>query len=163
MNSRRNLMNSRQAFAIFLFSLTFLLGQTCAAQTSQGRVSGQVVDASGGTVAIATVTIENLGTHVQRVLRTNGAGEYVAPGIEPGIYSITVEAAGFSKIIRERVQVEVANDIKIDFQLKPGAITEVVEVKDETPLTETTNAVLSGVLANKAINELPLQGRDFQN
>lgn len=148
----------------FLLLCSFLFhSQITVAQTSQGRFSGQVTDTSGASVSNAKVTIENLGTHVKRVLQTNEAGDYVAPGIEPGFYSITIEATGFNKVVRERVQVEVANDLTINFQLKPGAVTEVVEVKDEAPLTESTNAVLSGVLSNKAINELPLQGRDFQN
>lgn len=156
-------MRFRQFFLFFVFSSVFLLAQTSFAQTSQGRISGQVTDSSGGVVANATVTIENVGTHVKRVLETNSAGNYVAPAIEPGFYSLTVEAKGFSKVVRERVQVEVANDLKIDFQLKPGAVNDVVEVKDDAPLTETSNAVLTGVLSNKAINELPVQGRDFQN
>src|SRR5262249_15883215 len=134
-----------------------------SAQTAQGRISGQVTDTSGGTVAGAGGAIEKLGTQIQRALGTNTNGDFVGPGIGPGNYSVTVEAKGFSKVVRQRVQVEVANDIKLDFQLKPGEVTEVVEVKDETPLTESTNAVLNGVLSNKAINELPLQGRDFQN
>jgi hypothetical protein len=148
-----------------LLGLTMILsfGNCSTAQTSQGRISGQVIDASGGVVVGAVVTIENLGTHVKRVLETNSSGDYVAPGIEPGFYSMTVESPGFSKVVRERVQVEVANDFKIDFRLKPGQVTETIEVKDEAPLTESTNAVLSGVLSNKAINELPVQGRDFQN
>ena len=149
-------------FFVVLFAAC-LSPRTILAQTSQGRFSGQVTDSSGGSIASATVTIENLGTHVKRVLLTNAAGDYVAPDIEPGFYSIAVEVAGFSKVVREHVQVEVANDLKIDFQLKPGTTNEVVEVKDEAPLTESTNAVLSGVLSNKAINDLPLQGRDFQN
>jgi Carboxypeptidase regulatory-like domain/TonB dependent receptor len=134
-----------------------------SAQSSQGRITGQVTDSSGGVIENASVTIENLGTHVKRVLETNAAGDYVAPGLEPGFYSITVQATGFSKVVRERVQIEVANDLKINFELKPGTISETVEVKDEAPLTESANAVLSGVLSNQAINELPLQGRDFQN
>jgi hypothetical protein len=87
----------------------------------------------------------------------------VAPGIEPGVYSISVEAPNFKKVVRERVQVEVAKDLKIDFELKPGAANEVLEVKDEAPLVDATTTTLQGVLSNKAINELPLQGRDFQN
>jgi hypothetical protein len=132
-------------------------------QTNRGRISGQVTDASGGAIAGAKVTIENLGTHVERTITTNGAGEYLALDIEPGFYSAKGEAAGFKTVVRERFQVEVANDIKIDFQLQPGAVSETIEVREEVPLTETTNAVLNGVLSNKAINELPLQGRDFQN
>jgi hypothetical protein len=156
-------MNLRQTLLGVLLCWTLISTGSSAAQTSQGRISGQVTDASGGVVAGAAVTIENLGTHVRRVLETNSSGDYVAPAIEPGFYSVTVEVAGFSKVVRERVQVEVANDIKLDFQLKPGQITEIVEVKDDAPLTESNNAVLSGVLSNKAIIDLPVQGRDFQN
>ena len=65
--------------------------------------------------------------------------------------------------MRERVQVEVGNDLKIDFKLQPGAATEVLEVKEEAPLVDATTSTMNGVLSNKAINELSLQGRDFQN
>ena len=150
-----------------VLGLVALLVLGCAgiagAQSSLGRFSGQVTDTSGATVADVAITIENLGTHVSRVVHTNESGEYVAPDLEPGFYSITAEATGFGKAQRSRIQLEVANNFRIDFQLKPGAITQTVEVNDEAPLTEATNAVLNGVLSNKAINELPLQGRDFQN
>jgi hypothetical protein len=154
-----------KAIRLLAFTVVIMLAVEASvfAQSAQGRISGQVTDTSGAVIRKAKVTIENLGTHVKRTLETNQAGEYVAPVIEPGFYSITLEAPGFKTSVRERVQIEVANDLKIDFQAQPGTVTEVVEVKDETPLTETTNAVLNGVLSNKAINELPLQGRDFQN
>jgi hypothetical protein len=156
-------MKFRHVFSFFAILAAFLFAQSSFGQSSQGRISGRVIDASGGVVAGATVTIENLGTHLKRVLETNSSGDYVAPAIEPGLYSVTVEAPGFSKVTRGRVQVEVANDIKLDFQLKPGQVSETIEVKDEAPLTESSNAVLSGVLSNKAIVDLPVQGRDFQN
>jgi hypothetical protein len=132
------------------------------AQT-QGRITGRVTDTTGAVIVGAKVTIENRGKGVQRVLETNSSGDYVAPGLEPGLYSITVEAPNFKKVVRDRVQIEVANDLKIDFLLTPGAATEVMEVKDEAPLVDATTTTLQGVLSNKAINELPLQGRDFQN
>ena len=151
----------------FSFSVLFVgifAGIPCAfGQTSQGRINGQVTDSSGGVVVAATITIENTATHLKRVLQTNSSGGYVAPGLEPGVYSITVEAAGFAKVVRGRIQIEVANDFKIDFVTRPGGLMETIVVKDEAPLTESANAVLSGVMSNKAINELPLQGRDFQN
>ena len=152
--------------AIRLITLVILmlvvLEQSPMAQT-QGRITGRITDPSGAVIVGAKVTIENLGTQVKRMLDTNSSGDYVAPGIEPGIYSISVEVPNFRKVVRERVQVEVANDLKIDFQLTPGAVNEVLEVKDEAPLVDATTSTLNGVLSNKAINELPLQGRDFQN
>ncbi len=151
------------------FTWILATGMSCClalgvlAQSNRGRISGQVTDSSGAVIPGAKVTIENTGTHVARNLETNTDGNYVATDIEPGIYSVKAEASNFKSVVREKVQVEVANEIKIDFQLQPGAVSEVIEVKDVVPLTETSNAVLNGVLSNKAINELPLQGRDFQN
>ena len=148
---------------LVLLLLCCCLPMLCTAQSNRGRISGQVTDSSGAAVPGAKVTIENLGTHVQRVLETNGEGNFVDPNVEPGLYSVKVEAQGFKAAKRDKLQVEVANDLKLDFQLSPGVVSEVVEVSGEAPLTEASNAVLSGVLSNQAINELPLQGRDFQN
>ncbi len=144
-------------------ALLCLLPLVTFAQSNRGRISGQVTDSSSAAIAGAKIVIENLGTHVVRTLETNGEGNYVATDIEPGFYSVKAEATNFKSVVREHVQVEVANEIKVDFSLQPGSLSEVVEVKDEAPLTEATNAVLNGVLSNQAINELPLQGRDFQN
>jgi len=154
-------MKAIRVVALVLFIL-LILDLSMTAQT-QGRISGQVTDSSGAVIVGAKVTIENRGTQVRRVLNTNSSGDYVAPGIEPGVYSISVEAPNFRNVVRERVQVEVATDLKIDFQLPPGATTEVLEVKGEAPLVDATTSTMNGVLSNKAINELPLQGRDFQN
>ncbi len=149
-------------FCIFSV-LLLLIPLALRAQESSARVSGQVTDATGAAVPNAKVTITNLATHVPRVLTTNSAGDYVAPNLEPGVYSIVVEAPGFSRLAREHVSLEVGKEVKIDLALAVGKVSETVEVRDEAPLTEATNAVLTGVLDNKAINELPMQGRDFEN
>jgi len=154
--------NSYRRFILWALLLS-VFPITVVGQSNRGRISGQVTDSTGATIPHAKITIENLGTHVERTLETNGEGAYVATDIEPGMYSAKAEAKGFKTVVRDSLQVEVGNDIKMDFQLQPGAISEVVEVKDELPLTETSDAVLNGVLSNQAINELPLQGRDFQN
>jgi hypothetical protein len=156
-------MKRLHVLGLCLLAMFTVFSGKVLAQTAQGRISGTVTDQSGAVVASAKVTIENTATSVARVLATTATGDYVAPNLEPGFYSITVEATGFQKVVRGKVQIEVGNDLKIDFQLKPGMVSEVIQVNDEAPLTEPTNAVLSGVLSNKAINELPLQGRDFQN
>jgi hypothetical protein len=152
----------RSLFVMIAIVLVGLGAQKSAAQT-QGRITGRVTDSSGAVIVGARVTIENTGKGVKRILETNSSGDYVAPGLEPGLYSISVEAPNFKKTVRERVQIEVANDLKIDFELTPGAAGEVLEVKDEAPLVDATTSTLNGVLSNKAINELPLQGRDFLN
>jgi hypothetical protein len=96
-------MKRQLSAVILMVFVSFVTSRTGVAQNSFGRLSGQVTDASGGTVSDAMVTIENLGNHTNRVVHTNTAGEYVAPDLEPGRYSITVEATGFGKLERRGI------------------------------------------------------------
>lgn len=132
-------------------------------QTYQGRILGTVRDSSGAVLAGARVTITNTATGTARTIVTTGAGEYVAPDLEPGPYVVSVEAAGFEKAQHSALTLEVAKDVRADFTLVPGAVSETVVVTGEAPLVDTTSDVLGGTFSNEAINELPLLGRDFQN
>ncbi len=143
--------------------LVTLLAGSMVGQTYQGRILGQVTDPSGAVVAGAQVTVSNILTGTTRNLVSNGAGEYVAADLDPGTYRLTVEAAGFKKEQSSAVSLEVGRDVRANFQLQPGAASETVDVTAEQTLVDITDSTLNGVLENKAINELPLQGRDFQN
>jgi Carboxypeptidase regulatory-like domain len=134
----------------------------CGAQT-QSRITGRITDPTGAVIAKARVTIENKQKGTRRVLESNGTGDYVAPNLDAGLYSVTAEAPNFRRAVRENVQIEVATDIRIDFALSPGAANDVIQVTGEAELVDATTTTLQGVMSNKAINELPLQGRDFQN
>jgi Carboxypeptidase regulatory-like domain len=143
--------------------LTIIFSLAVAAQTYQGRILGSVSDQNGGAVRGAKVTITNVGTGVARDLETNEAGDYVASNLPPGLYKISVEAGGFKKVERPQVRLEVAKDVRIDVALQPGAVAETVTITEDAPLIETANNTLGGTFSNKAINDLPLNGRDFQN
>lgn len=145
-----------------VLSVAFL-ASAVSAQTYQGRILGLVTDSSGAVVSAAKVTITNTATGISRSLTTTAAGDYNAPNLEPGPYSVAVEAPTFKRAQRTGLQLEVAKDIRVDFRLDPGAINETVTVSEEAPVVNTTNDVLGGTFSNKAINELPLLGRDFQN
>jgi Carboxypeptidase regulatory-like domain len=132
-------------------------------QSNEGRIIGTVRDSTGGVVVAAKITITNVDTHVVHTLVSNSSGDYLAPSLEPGLYTVSVEAAGFKKSTTTPFRLEVSRDARADVQLAPGSVSETVEVHEDATLTDTTNATLQGVLSNKAINELPLQGRDFQN
>ena len=147
-------------YAVFF---TLLLGVALPAQTYQGRILGVVSDQSGAIIPGAKVTITNTATGAMRALLTSSSGEYAAPNLEPGPYTVTVEANGFQKFERLGLQLEVARDIRVDAVLHPGAVTTTLSVTSEAPLINTTNDVLGSTFNNQAINELPLQGRDFQN
>jgi hypothetical protein len=147
-------------FGIFMLVVSAI---SLLAQTSEGRILGSVVDPSGAVVPHATVTITNTATRVARTLTTTAAGEYAAPNLEPGSYAVVVEAAGFQKAEHTAVTLEVAKDLRIDFQLVTGSVKETMVVTGEAPMVDTTSDVLGGMFSNEAINELPLLGRDFQN
>ena len=150
--------------AVVLVILMFLvLELSLMAQTSQGRILGTVVDPSGAVVVNAKVTITNTGTRVSRSVVTTSAGDYTAPNIDPGTYTISVEAAGFKKTVSTPILLEVSREVRVDLKLRPGMVTETMMITAEAELVDTTNTTLNGVLSNKAISELPVQGRDFQN
>ena len=143
--------------------VVMLLVARLHAQTYQGRILGVVSDQNGAVVPSAQVTVTNTATNTSRTLTTGGAGEYVAADLEPGPYTVTAEARGFSKFVRTGLRLEVARDIRVDAQLRPGSLTSTVTVTGDAPVLDTTNDVLGSTFSNDAVNELPLQGRDFQN
>jgi len=155
MKSIRPLMS----VAAVLFVANLLL----VAQTSEGRILGTIYDVSGAVVSGAQITITNSATNVTRHLVATNSGEYVAPNLEPGSYTVEAEAKGFKKIVSRPLVLEVSRDLRIDLRLQPGTTTETVVVSAEGALVDTTDATLNGVLSNKAISELPVEGRDFQN
>src|SRR5207237_5050864 len=76
---------------------------------------------------------------------------------------IHVESKGFKSTERPNVLIEVATDVRADFTLQPGQVSEVVTVNEDVPLVNTTSATLGGTLSNKEINDLPLNGRNYEN
>ena len=144
-------------------ALVLLAAGLLAAQTSEGRILGTVYDSTGAVIVGAKVTVTNTATGVSRQLTTTSAGEYVASNLEPGAYTVSATAAGFKKTISTPFTLEVSRDLRMDLKLQPGAISETMEVNAEGSLADISDATLNGVLSNKAISELPVEGRDFQN
>jgi hypothetical protein len=79
------------------------------------------------------------------------------------VYKVTAQAKGFKTLARENVRLEVAQDVRIDLVLQPGDAAETVIVSEEVPLLNTTNSTLGGTLSNEEINDLPLNGRNYEN
>ena len=132
-------------------------------QSTAGRVLGTVTDQSGAAVAGATVVVTDVQRGTSRNLTTDEDGTYVAPDLQPGTYKIHVESKGFKSAERPNVLIEVATDVRADFTLQPGNVSEVVTVNEDIPLVNTTSATLGGTLSNKEINDLPLNGRNYEN
>jgi len=145
------------------FLLALFLTSGLHAQTNTGRILGSVKDQSGGAVGAAAVTVTEADRGVSRSTVTDASGEFVVSNLPPGNYKVRVEAKGFKVSERTSIQLEVNKDLSLDFELSPGSVTDVVTVTEEAPLLDTTNNTLGGTLSNKEINDLPLNGRDFQN
>ena len=132
-------------------------------QGSFGRILGAVTDQSGGVVSGATVTVVDTQRGVARTLTTDDAGEYNAPTLIPGTYTVRAEAKGFKKVERQNIALEVGHEVRIDLTLQPGAQEQTITITEAVPLVETTNATLGGTLENTEINDMPLNGRNYQN
>ncbi len=140
-----------------------LLSTMVLAQTTAGRILGSLTDQSGAAVSGATVTITDVQRGTTRTLTTDETGAFVAADLQPGTYKVRVEAKGFKTVERPNVPIEVATDVRADFTLQPGQVSETVTIMEEVPLVNTTSATLGGTLSNKEINDLPLNGRNYEN
>ena len=149
---------------LLLATLTLLLcSLPVLAQSTAGRILGTITDQSGAAVAGATVVVTDVQRGSSRTLTTDESGAYAVPDLQPGTYKIHVEAKGFKTSERPNVGVEVATDVRADFALQPGQVTETVTIEEDVPLVNTTSATLGGTLSNKEINDLPLNGRNYEN
>ncbi len=116
-----------------------------------------------GPLAGVTVTVLDTQRGIARTLTTDESGEYVAPNLTPSNYTINAEAKGFKTAERTGILLETGKDLRVDLVLQPGEQTQKIVVTEELPLVETTNATLGGTLSNQSINDLPLNGRNYQN
>jgi hypothetical protein len=132
-------------------------------QTTTGRILGTVSDQSGANVAGAAVVVTDVQRGATRAVATDDSGNYVVPQLQPGVYIVRAEAKGFKTVERVNIVVEVAQDVRVDVTLPTGQVSETVVVTEEVPLVNTTSSTLGGTLSNAEINDLPLNGRNYEN
>src|SRR6266853_236934 len=152
--------------ALRLLGATFAMLLLCVpafSQGSSGRIVGTITDANGGAITGATVTIMDVQRGTSRPLTTDESGAYNAPNLTPGAYKVRAEFKGFKVTERQNVTLEVGQEVRVDLSLQPGEQAQTITVTEEIPLVETTNAELGGTLQNEVINDLPLNGRNFEN
>ncbi len=138
-------------FVVLSVLLTFVL----PAQEFRGRIQGSVVDASGGAVPNATVTLLNTETGVTATRQANEVGQYIFDLISPGNYTITVEFTGFTKFQQKSIVLQQRGDLSVNVVLKPGDIKETVTVSAEASMVQFSNAKLDTTVDSKLTNNLP--------
>ncbi|PWU09115.1 MAG: hypothetical protein C5B51_06735 [Terriglobia bacterium] len=129
------------------------------AQSGSSVISGTVQDTSGGVVANARVKISNADSGIAQDTTTNEAGIYRAGSLIPGSYRVEVEAAGFDKLARGPITIEVGQVVPVNFVLQVGQASQTVNVVEEAPLTESQSSNIGQVVNRQMLSALPLPNR----
>src|SRR5215467_7024198 len=132
-----------------LLAIALLLAAAGLAQDTRGAISGRITDPSGAVVAGAQVTVTNSGMGTRTALTTNSEGIYRASLLPPGMYQIEVTAAGFKKVVRNDIEVRVADRIDVNMTLEIGASEQAITITAETPLLNAETASLGTVVDSK--------------
>lgn len=146
-----------------LFVLLLACATGAAAQTSTSRITGTVTDTAGAVVPGATVTALNEATGIKQTQTTTDAGLYSFPSLPVGNYTITVEKTGFKTSKQTGNVLEVNTPLSVDLTLAAGEVAEVVTVQAGAEPLQTSNATIGNVVEHKAIEQLPLNGRNPLN
>lgn len=147
-----------------IISVFCMLAFVCipgSAQIDNGSIVGTVRDSAGAVVVGAQVSVINKATNVTVSLKTNSDGSYTALALIPGAYKVQATAKGYSTDVNESVTVNVQTRAKVDFTLTAGKTQQQVEVHASGELLQTQTADVGGVVESKQINDLPLNGRDY--
>jgi hypothetical protein len=158
MTMRRNVA---RGVAIALSLVVLLGGAMSEAQVTMGTIVGAVKDQQGAAVPGATVTITEVNKGTTSSYATAADGSFVAPFLIPGTYEVAVELAGFRKYLHRGVVLQVNQRARVDATLEVGGLTEATEVIGLAPLTRTDSGELGEVIEERAVRELPLNGRNF--
>ena len=130
-------------------------------QQDTGMITGLVTDGSNAPVSGAAVFVINRNTNVRTGVTTGSDGIYVATPLKIGAYAVQVEVTGFKKVLREGIQLQVQDRLRLDFQLEVGDVTQTVEVRAESPLLQSESTSLGQVIDKRSVADLPLNGRNF--
>ena len=143
---------------VFTFSAPQLHAQAVGA-----TLTGTVTDQSGGVVSNAEISIKNNATGDVRPVTSNADGIYSAPNLQPGVYTVTITASGFSTTVQNNVTLTVGASQLLNFTMQVGQSTQTVQVTTEAPTVDLTNAEIGNLTTEKTIVDLPLNGRSWSD
>ncbi len=130
------------------------------AQDHRGTILGRITDPTGAVVPGATITITNQSTNVKFSTESNAEGHYLVPLLEPGVYTVEVEATGFKRVRQTDLSVQTAEKITLNIQLEVGMTSETVTVQADLPLLQTASADIAQVIDRRFVDMLYLPNRN---
>ena len=153
---------------LYSFGLGFLFaaattGVLAAQSTTQGAISGTVFDSTNAAIPKATIRIVNDGTNAELTLTSGDAGNFKAPQLMPGTYTVTISAPGFGESKNTGVVVEVQTVTEVNPHLNAGSEATVVQVEAELPVIQLDSPSLGGHLSNREIENIPINNRRWSS
>ncbi len=151
----------RKFTKMLLVGLAIFLAQVAIqAQTATGSLSGTIADPSNAVVPAATVTLVNNATGAERSAVSSSSGTFDFQALQPGIYTISVEAKGFKKAVARDITVSVASAAQVTIPLEIGSASETVTVTASQEVLNTSSPSLTNVINTRQVVDLPLAGRN---
>ncbi len=153
-------MNTKLSVGVLVCFFANLAATISFGQTYQGGIRGLVTDPQGAVIPNARASLVNEATKVERVSATNSAGQYLFTAVEPGTYTISISAAGFSTLTRTSIVVGTEQVLTLDFQMSVGTVSQSVPVTAEAPLVDMSDASNGQMLDSHELQALPPAARD---
>ncbi len=154
-------MKSRGLAELALAAGVLLAWQPLRGQELRASLTGQVTDPTGAAVPGAKVVAVNDQTNLSSETETNEAGRYTILFLQPGRYSLSVEASGFKKFVRQDVVLGTSDRLGVDVALEVGQLADSITVTGETSLLETETASRGSLVTTRQIMDIPNNGRNI--
>ena len=153
----------RRLSSVLLFLALVILCRPLRAQTFDTAIQGTVTDSTGAVIPGATVTVSSPATGIEKKAVTTAAGEYSVTYLAPGNYDVSVTANGFTSYVQKAIELQINQQAKISVVMQAGGGTQVVEVSATQPLLQSEDASLGVVVGTESAENLPLNGRRFDD
>ncbi|MBZ5652928.1 MAG: TonB-dependent receptor [Acidobacteriia bacterium] len=141
--------------------LVFFLAVGLGAFAQEATIVGTVTDPSGAVLPNVTITISNVETGIVQHIPTNNEGQYVAPSLRIGSYTVRAEGAGFKSAERKGLVLQVGDRIRVDFQMQVGATQETVTVEATAITVQSDTGEVSQIVSGEQLSKLASNGRSF--
>jgi hypothetical protein len=158
MRTRRS---GKLGLVVALLGLVLFGASNLRAQIDTGSILGTISDSTGAVIPSAKVSLTNEGTNLTIMTASKGDGTYIFTPVKIGSYAVTAESAGFEKVTQTHITVNIDQQVVVNLTLKPGQVTETVEVTAAPALLQTQTAAVGQVVGTQSVNNLPLNGRNF--
>ncbi|MGD1081162.1 MAG: TonB-dependent receptor [Candidatus Sulfotelmatobacter sp.] len=126
-----------------------------------GTILGTVTDNSGALMANVKVDVTKVDTGITTSAQTSSSGDFTVPYLKPGTYKVTVDAVGFQKSVVGNIHLAVAQQVRVDITMKPGSVSQTVEVQANAVALDTDSAAVTQLVSERQVDQLPLNGRNF--